>query len=74
MSTPSREEINQRLLNEIDVAIERAAAFQSMTVDGEQTVNSNIGTLMRARELLLQEEAQKTRVRFATFDVSQQDL
>jgi hypothetical protein len=45
-----------------------------MTVDGESVTNQSLASLLKLREQLLQEEAQKTRVRFATFDLSQQDL
>jgi hypothetical protein len=62
------------IVEKLDEAIARASEFQSMTVDGDQTVNPNIGTLMRAREQLQQEEARKTRGTFISFDLSKQDF
>jgi len=61
-------------IEEIDKAIAKATEYQSMTVDGESVTNQSLASLLKLREQLLQEEAQKTRVRFATFDLSQQDL
>jgi hypothetical protein len=61
---------------ELDAAIEKALKFQSMTVEGEAVTNQNILSLMKARQLLQQEEDRKSgkRCTFATFDVSEQSF
>jgi len=67
MSTPS--------IEIFDKAIENAVSFQSITVNDEgTTTNQNIKSLMESREMLLQEEDRKTRVTFATFDLSEQNM
>ena len=68
------EEVKGLTIEQINEAIASSLKFQSMNVDGEQIVNSNIGTLMRAREQLLKEQASKTRATFATFDLSKQNF
>jgi len=59
----------------LDQAIENAASFQSITVNDEgTTTNQSIASLMKAREILMQEENDQHRVRFATFNLGEQNL
>ena len=60
----------------IDEAIAKAAAFSSMTVDGDTTMNQSIKSLMDVRNALIREEERNSgkRSTFATFDLSEQDL
>jgi hypothetical protein len=75
MSTPSRDEINQRLLHKIDEAAEKATEYHSLTVNDEgTTTNQSFASLMKAREALLQEERRKTRGTFATVNLSKQNF
>jgi hypothetical protein len=42
-------ETEETVIEKINGAIGKAAAFQSMSVEGEQVVNQNIASLMKAR-------------------------
>jgi len=61
-------------VEKIDEAIEKAASFSSMTVDGDTTVNQSIKALMDARRELKAEEDRKSGKRYttATFNLGRQ--
>jgi hypothetical protein len=61
---------------ELDRSIEKAASFQSMTVEGETVAHQNIKSLMEVRnELKREEEIESGRRRtLAQFDLSQQNF
>ena len=63
-------------IEELDKAIEKAASFQSMTVEGETVAHQHIRSLMDVRNELRREEeiASGRRSTFATFDLSEQNL
>ena len=63
-------------IEELDKAIEKAASFQSMTVEGETVAHQHIRSLMDVRNELKREEDIKSgrRSTFATFDLSRQDF
>ena len=63
-------------VEKIDEAIAKAASFQSMTVDGDTTMNQSIKALMDVRNELRREEEINSgrRSTFATFDLSEQNL
>ena len=63
-------------IEELDKAIENAASFQSMTVEGETVAHQHIRSLMDIRNELMREEDIESgrRSTFATFNLSQQNF
>ena len=63
-------------IEELDKAIEKAASFQSMTVEGETVAHQHIRSLMDVRNELKREEeiASGKRKTFFTFDLSKQNF